>query len=159
MKLTRGNNKKKNKRERTGEGRHRRLGGQDKGRMRRREGEGLWRDTGEGAEERRGERAGMRGGGGNNGERPIRWLIGKKKKEQRGRRGSGVSRARRPTFAWKSRLGGRRHYEGEKKGEEKKRKGKFLLGRDEGAEDTARSEVGTRFSTFVFIPMRKTRRR
>lgn len=44
----------------------------------------------------------------------------KKKKEQRGRRGSGVSRARRPTFAGKSRLGGRRHYEGEKRGREEK---------------------------------------
>lgn len=90
--------------------------------MRRREGEGLWRDTGEGAEERRRERAGMREEAGTKGERAIRWLIGKKKKkEQRGRRGSGVSRARRPTFAWKSRLGGRRHCE-EKKG--KRRKGK-----------------------------------
>lgn len=43
-----------------------------------------------------------------------------------------------------------------KKREEKKRKGKFLLGRDEDAEDTACSEVGMRFSSFVFIPMRKT---
>lgn len=86
MKLTRGNNKK----EISGRGREKgdtggcgggvAGGWQDKGRMRRREGEGLWRDMGEGAEERRGERAGMRGGGGNNGERPIRWLIGKKKR-------------------------------------------------------------------------------
>lgn len=50
--------------------------------MRRREGEGLWRDTGEGAEERRRERAGMREEAGTKGERAIRWLIGKKKKKK-----------------------------------------------------------------------------
>lgn len=41
---------------------------EDKGRARRREGEGRWRDTGEGAEERRRERAGMQDEAGTMGE-------------------------------------------------------------------------------------------